>query len=203
MLLEHREKRPTIDESVYVAPTAVVCGDVTIGANSRVLFGAVVVAEGGPVVIGSHCIIMENAVIRGSRRHPIHVGDHVLVGPRAYLSGCTVADNVFLATGATVFNGARLGPRSEVRINGLVHLQTALPPDAVVPIGWIAVGDPADILPPGDHERIWALQEPLNFLGTVFGLEHVPEGQTIMPELTRRYGRALARHREDRILEEG
>jgi carbonic anhydrase/acetyltransferase-like protein (isoleucine patch superfamily) len=202
MLVEHRGKRPDIHESVYIAPNAVICGDVTIGENSCILFGAVLVAEGGPVVVGSHCIIMEQAVIRGTPRHPTHLGDHVLVGPRAYLTGCTVEDSVFLATGATVFNGARIGTRAEVRINGVVHLKTSLPADAVVPIGWVAVGDPAEILPPEQHDRIWAVQEPLDFPRTVFGLERPPAGETIMPELTRRYTRALARHRQDRMLDE-
>ncbi|MDY7080723.1 MAG: gamma carbonic anhydrase family protein [Chloroflexota bacterium] len=203
MLLEHRDKTPHIHESAYIAPTATICGDVTIGENSRVLFGAVLVAEGGPVVIGSHCIIMENAVIRGTRWHPTCLGNHVLVGPRAYLTGCTVEDDVFLATGATIFNGARIGTRAEVRINGVVHLKTILPADALVPIGWVAVGDPAEILPPEDHESIWAIQEPLNFPRTVFGLERAPAGETIMPELTQRYARALGRHREDQILDGG
>jgi carbonic anhydrase/acetyltransferase-like protein (isoleucine patch superfamily) len=188
MLLEHRDKRPNIHESAYIAPTAVVCGDVTIGENSRVLFGAVLAAEGGPIEIGSHCVIMENAIIRGTRRHPARIGDHVLVGPQAYLTGCTVEDSAFLATRATVFNAAHIGTRAEVRINGVVHLRTVLPPDAVVPIGWVAVGDPAEILPPEAHEGIWAIQEPLNFPRTVFGLERPPAG-------------ALDRHLEDRILD--
>jgi len=198
MLLEHQGKRPHIHESVYIAPTAVICGDVTIGENSRVLFGAVIVAEGGPVEIGAQCIIMEHAVIRGTSRHPTCLGDHVLVGPHAHLTGCTVEDNVFLATGVTIFNGAQIGMGAEVRINGIVHLKTTLPADAVVPIGWIAVGDPVEILPPKDHDRIWAIQEPLDFPRTIFGLERAP-CKIIMPELTRRYAKALGRHREDQI----
>lgn len=203
MLIEHLGRRPRIHESAYIAPAAVLCGDVTIGAHSRVLFGAVISAEGGAVSLGQYCIVMENAVLRGTPRHPLALGDHVLVGPRAYLSGCTVEDAVFLATGSTVFNGARLGARAEVRINGVVHLKTVLPADAVVPIGWVAVGDPAQILPPDNHEGIWAIQEPLNFPGEVFGLERPGPGETIMPEMTRRYARALGRHGGDRILEEG
>lgn len=195
MLLEHQGKRPRIHETAYVAPTATVCGDVTIGPGSRVLFGAVLVAEGGPVAIGSHVIVMEQAVIRGTRRHPARIGDHVLVGPHAYLSGCEVEDSVFLASGTRLFNGARIGARSTVRINGVVYIETALPPDTVVPIGWVAVGDPARILPPEDHE-----QEPLNFPLTVFGLDRAPAGQTNMPEITRRYAEALGRHRGDHVL---
>lgn len=200
MLLEHQGKRPRIDETAYIAPTATVCGDVTIGPESRVLFGAVLVAEGGPVTIGRYCIVMEEAVVRGTLRHPISVGDHVLVGPHAHLSGCTVAECVFVATGASVFNGARLGSRSEVRINGVVHVNTAVPAGATVPIGWVAVGDPAEILPPGEHERIWAVQKTLEFSRTVFGLERAPEGESIMPKMTRRYARALGVHRLDHAL---
>jgi carbonic anhydrase/acetyltransferase-like protein (isoleucine patch superfamily) len=200
MLIEHQGKRPRIHDSAYIAPTAVICGDVTIGVECRVLFGAVIEAEGGPVEIGGQCIIMENAVIRGTRRHPVRIGKHVLIGPRAYLTGCTIEDDVFLATGTTVFNGARIGTRAEVQINGIVHLKTALPPEAIVPIGWIAVGDPAAILPPAEHARIWAIQEPLDFPQTVFGLERAGQGETIMPEMTRRYARALARHRDDTLL---
>ena len=202
MLLEHQGKRPRIHESAYVAPTAVICGDVTIGEDCQILFGAVLVAEGGPVVIGSNCIIMEYAVVRGTSSHPTHLGDRVLGGPHCHLTGCTLDDCVFIATGATVFNGARIGRRSDVRIGALVHLRTVLPADTVLPIGWIAVGDPSEILPPEEHERIWAIQENLDFSGRIFGLERAQVGETIMPELTRRYGRALAKHKLDIVLDE-
>jgi carbonic anhydrase/acetyltransferase-like protein (isoleucine patch superfamily) len=201
MLLEHAGRRPHVDDSAYVAPTAVVCGDVTIGPECRILFGAVLTAESGPVVLGSRCIVMEQAVLRGTATYPLRVGSHVLVGPHAHLSGCTVEDDVFIATGASIFNGARLGARSVVRINGVVHILTALSPDAVVPIGWIALGDPAEILPPTEHERISAVLGSLNFSRAVFGLDPAPPGQTNMPERTRRYTKALGRHRQDRILD--
>ncbi len=201
MLIEHRGKRPRIHESAYIAPTATICGDVTIGRDCRVLFGAVIAAEGGPVAIGRQCVVMENAVIRGTGSHPVRIGDHVLVGPRAYLSGCTVEDEVFLATGATIFNGARIGAGAEVRINGVVHLKTVLPPGALVPIDWIAVGDPAQILPPSEHDRIWAIQQPLNFPREVWGVERSPDGASIMPQIMSRYTRALERHRDDTILD--
>jgi carbonic anhydrase/acetyltransferase-like protein (isoleucine patch superfamily) len=200
MLIEHSGKRPVVDPSAYVAPTAVLAGDVRVGAETRILFGAVLTAEGGPVEVGSHCIVMENAVLRGSKRHPVAVGDHVLIGPRAYLTGCTVEDQGFLATGATVFNGARIGRRAEVRINGLVHLQTVLPSGGLVPIGWVAVGDPAEILPASEHDRIWRIQRKLNFPRVVWGVEEWRD--SMLPDVLERYGRALGRHAEDRILDE-
>lgn len=202
MLIEHDGKRPRIHPTARIAPTAVICGDVTIAAETSVGFGAVVTAESGPVTLGASCIIMENAVIRGTRRHPVTIGDHVLVGPHAMLSGCRVDECAFLATGCAIFNGAEIGARAEVRIHGTVHLATRLPADGLVPIGWVAVGDPADILPPERHDEIWKRQEPLDFPKTVFGLERAPPGSTNMPEMTRRYLGQLQRHRGDRIIDE-
>lgn len=198
MLIEHDGQTPRIHESAWIAPNATISGDVAVGAGSRVLYGAVLTAEGGPVRIGEHCVIMENAILRGTRKHPLAISDRVLVGPHAYLSGCSVGDECFIATGATVFNGARLGTRAEVRINGVVHLRTVLPDDAVVPIGWTAVGDPAEVLPPDRHNEIWAAQEPLDFPLEVFG---VPRGPELMVEIMSRYTRALRRHQNDRIID--
>ncbi len=204
MLLEHRGKRPLIHDSAYIAPTAVVCGDVTIGEHSQVLFGAILVAEGGPVTIGSYCIIMENAVVRGTPRHPARLGNHILVGPHAHLSGCIADDNVFLATGSTVFNGARIGSRAEVRINGVVHVGANLLPNAIVPIGWIAIGDPAQIVPPQEHDRIGFAEGAATYPLTVFGLGRAPTArESSMPELTRRYARALSQHKQDQVVDVG
>jgi carbonic anhydrase/acetyltransferase-like protein (isoleucine patch superfamily) len=178
----------------------VICGDVTVGPGTSVGFGAVLTAESGPIIVGRECVIMENAVIRGTKRHPLTVGHHVLVGPGAYLTGCAVRDCVFLATGSRVFNGAIIGARAEVRVNATVHLLTRLPDHATVPIGWVAVGDPARILPPQAHDEIWAIQEPLNFPKEIFGVDRPEPGETRMPEMMARYCRALSRHRDDRVL---
>lgn len=195
MLIEHAGESPRIHETAWIAPNATVAGDVIIGAETRVLYGAVLTAEGGPIRVGAQCVIMENAVLRGTRRHPLRLADRVLVGPHSYLSGCSVGEETFLATGTTVFNGARLERRVEVRINGVVHLKTVLPEQSVVPIGWVAVGDPAVVLPPDRHDEIWALQESLDFPAEVFGVER---GPAMMAEIMSRYTRSLGRHRGDR-----
>lgn len=199
MRFEHLGAQPRIHPDAVVAPTAVISGDVVIGADCQVLHGAVITAEGGAITLGANVIVMENALIRATATNPVHIGDHVLVGPMASISGATVADEVFLATGTRVFNGARIGERSEVRINAVVHLRTTLPADSVVPIGWVAVGDPVQILPPDRHEEIWAAQRELDFPGYVFGLDR--DTPDLMLQLTERYGRSLARHLDDRRLD--
>jgi carbonic anhydrase/acetyltransferase-like protein (isoleucine patch superfamily) len=107
-------------------------------------------------------------------------------------------DQVFIATGAAVFHGAHLGRGSEVRVHATVHLRTRLEPGAVVPIGWVAVGDPPVILPPDQHEAIWAVQAPLNFPEWVYGLERgTPD---LMVQVTRGLSEALGRHSQDEEL---
>ena len=87
MLIEHEGKRPQVADSAYVAPTAVLCGDVRVGAGSRILFGAVLTAESGSIEVGERCIVMENALVRVRDSQPAGLGDHVLVGPHAHVNG--------------------------------------------------------------------------------------------------------------------
>ena len=199
MRFEHLGAQPRIHPDAVVAATAVVSGDVEVGADCQILHGAVVTAEGGPITLGANVIVMENALIRATATNPVHIADHVLVGPMASISGAVVEEEVFLATGTRIFNGAHIGARSEVRINGVVHLRTTLPPETVVPIGWVAVGDPLQVLPPERHDEIWAAQRELDFPGYVFGLDR--ETPDLMVQLTERYGRSLARHANDRRVD--
>ena len=194
MLIAHDGKVPVVHESAYVAPNAVLCGDVRVGAGCRIMFGAQVIAEGGSIDIGRECVVMQNAVLRSSARHGLRIGNNCLIGPNAHVVGCRVGDRVFVATGAAVFHGAVLGEGCEVRVNAVVHLKTRVPAGATVPIGWVAVGDPASILPAHRHEEIWAIQAPLDFPLTVYGFARE---EADMVKITRRVAEALASHRDD------
>lgn len=202
MLIEHQGARPRIADSAYVAPTAVVCGDVEVGAGCRILFGAVLTAEDGPVRLGERCIVMENAVVRGRARHGALLGDRVLIGPHAHVNGAQIGDEAFVATGASLFPGSRLGSGAEIRINGVLHINSHLPDGAELPIGWVAVGDPATMLPPDAHDEIWAIQRTLDFIGTVVGVDATELGdESAMGALTRTYAELYGRHRDDRVLD--
>lgn len=196
MLIEHRGRRPVVHATATVAPNAVVSGDVTIGAGVRILYGAVITAEDGAVRIGDGSVIMEHALVRGRASHPAVIGERVLVGPHAHVNGALIADEAFLATGASVFPGATIGSGAEVRINGVVQVNTRLEPGAVVPISWVAVGDPAAILPPERHEEIWAIQQRLDFVGTVYGGPRAAD----MREIMNRQSALYASHADDVVL---
>lgn len=198
MLIEHRGRGPVVPESAYVAPTAVLCGAVVLGERARVLHGAVLSAEDGEVHVGADVVIMENALVRGRSGHPARLGDAVLIGPHAHVNGATVEPEVFIATGASLFPGAVAGTRSELRINSVLHVNSTLPPDTVLPIGWIAVGDPARLFSPDQHERLWEMQRHLDFPGTVYGVSRDTGMRTIMARQAEFYGA----HREDRVIDE-
>ena len=197
MLIEHRGRRPVVDPSATVAPTAVLSGDVRIGARSRILHGAVLSAEDGSIGVGEECVVMEHALVRGRAGHPVVIGDHVLVGPHAHVNGAAIGDEAFIATGASVFPGAIVGAGAEVRINGVVQVNTTLEPGTVVPISWVAVGTPAQLFSPDRHDEIWAVQQTLDFPGTVYGVGR-DDG---MAEIMRRQAAFYAAHDEDRIVD--
>lgn len=196
VFLSHQHGHPSVAESAYVAPTAVVCGDVTLGSHSRALFGAVLTAEGGPVEVGAYGVVMEHAVLRGSQRHPVRLGDHVVIGPQAHLTGCVIDGDTRIGTGATVYNGAHIGQGADVEAGAVVYVNTVVPPGTVVPMGWFAGGNPAQLIPPDDSERIAELMRPLDYHGTVFGVTEA-HGKSPMAQITRRYTRVLALHRYD------
>jgi len=196
MLVTHAGKTPRIDPTAWVAPDATVCGDVVVGPGARILHGARIIGEGGGAIrIGRDCIVMENAVVRAGPRHGCTIGDHCLIGPNAHVTGATLEDQVFIATGAAVFHGAHLGRGAEVRVHATVHLRTHLPPGATVPIGWVAVGDPAHILPPHRHDEIWKVQAPLDFPQFVYGFDRATPD--LMVAVTRRLSDTLGAHAGD------
>lgn len=198
MIISYGEHEPSIDDDAWVAPDATICGNVTIGAGSRVMHGARLVAEaGGSIHIGRHCIVLENAVIRATARHACAIGNHCVIGPNTHVVGAEIGDEVFVATGAAVFHGASIGRGSEVRINGTVHLRTRLEPGATVPIGWVAVGEPAEILPADQHEAIWALQKPLDFPGFVYGVDR--NKPDVMRAITTHVSEQLSAHKSESV----
>ena len=197
MLIQHRDKVPTIPESAYVAPSAALCGAVVLGERARVMHGAVLTAEDGEVRVGADTVVMEGALIRGRADFPALVGDAVLIGPHTHVNGARIEDEVFVATGASLFPGAVAETGTELRINSVLHVNSRLARGTVLPIGWIAAGDPAELFSPDRHDELWEVQRGLDFPGTVYS---VPRG-TSMRELMRRQAEYYGAHQGDRVVE--
>ena len=203
MIIEHEGQTPRIHPTAYVAPNAVVSGDVEIGAESRILFGAVITDDGGPVRIGNRVTVMENALVRGRARFPTTIGDFSLIGPHCHLNGTRIGAKVFIATQSSLFPGSVVGDRAVVRIGGIVHVNTHLAPDTLVPIGWVALGNPVVMLPPDRHEEIAQHLARLRFRETVYGIDPEfdadSEGSP-MPAIAERNALLYGKHTRDKIV---
>ncbi|MEV1008090.1 acyltransferase [Streptomyces sp. NPDC049881] len=171
--VRHRGREPRVHPAAYVAPTATLVGDVRVGPRARVMYGAVLDAEGSRIEVGEAAVVCENAVLRASAvagDQPVLVGDHVFVGPHATLLGCEVARCVYVATTATVLQGARLGPGSVVAVGALVHARTVLPDEFFVPPGTVALDAPVRLLAAGDPGLAEAVGR-VGFARAAFGVD--------------------------------
>ncbi len=201
MIVSSNAKKPQIHAGAYVAPSAVLSGDVTIEEGCAVLHGAVIVAEGAPVTLGANSVVMENAVLRASggkaMQFPLNIGQSCMIGPTAYVVGATLEPGVFIATGAKVFNGATIEENTSVALGGIVHVNTHLKSGQHVPMQHIAFGNPAQVYPP---ERAGELRERLQFFESVFNMPAEPE---VRAKATAAYAKFLRKtHAQDGIIVE-
>ncbi len=132
--------------------------------------------------IGARVVVMEHALVRGRASHPVSIGDDVMIGPHAHVNGATIAHEVFIATGASLFPGSSVETASEMRINSVLQVNSRIGSGESLPIGWVAVGDPAQMFPPDRHDEIWAIQRELDFGGTVYGVAKGASMRDIMTQ---------------------
>jgi gamma-carbonic anhydrase len=131
-------KAPKLHDSVFAVETAVVVGDVEIGEDSSLWFGAIVRGDVNFIRVGARTNVQDHAVLHvTSHTHPTLVGDDVTLGHRVTLHGCTVKDRCLIGIGAIVLDGAVVGEESIVGAGALV------PPGMVVPPRTLVLGAPA------------------------------------------------------------
>ena len=106
--------RPTIGPEVWLAPTAVLVGDVHVGERASIWFGAVLRGDSARITIGAGTSVQDNAVIHCAHDLPTVIGENVIVGHAAVLEGCVVEDGALVGMGAIVLQRARLGERREI-----------------------------------------------------------------------------------------
>lgn len=130
---ENTKPRPEqIHESVYIAPGAVVVGDVTIGEESSVWFNAVLRGDVEAIKIGKQTNIQDGCVLHADPGFPCTLGDGITVGHAAIVHGATVGDNVTIGMKAVVMNGASVGENSIVAVGAVVTEGTQIPPGSLV-----------------------------------------------------------------------
>jgi carbonic anhydrase/acetyltransferase-like protein (isoleucine patch superfamily) len=157
-IIELDGKTPQIGDDAYVAPTAVLIGDVTVGAGASIWFGAVLRGDNDRIVIGAGSNVQDNCVIHCAKDLPTLVGANVTVGHMAMLEGCEIADDCLIGMGAIVLQRATVGSGSLVAAGAVVGEGVAIPP------GVLAAGVPARVKKEiaGESER-WVRTAALEY----------------------------------------
>lgn len=133
-------RRPRLGKGVYLASTAVVVGDVRLGACSSVWYGAVLRGDINRIVVGHHSNVQDNAVLHLADDFPCVLGNYVTVGHSAIVHACKIGDEVLIGMGATVLDGAVVGRQSLIGANALVTQGMRIPPGSLV------LGAPAKVV---------------------------------------------------------
>src|SRR6201994_5114532 len=120
--------RPTIGEGVFLAPTAVLVGDVRVGDRANIGFGTVLRGDVSYIEIGAGCSIQDTAVIHCASDLPTVIGADVVVGHGAMLEGCVIEDGALIGMGAIVLQHARVGAGTMVAAGAVVSERQRIPP---------------------------------------------------------------------------
>ncbi len=125
-------KNPTIGKEVFVAPGAILIGDVRLGDHSSVWFGTVLRGDNDTITVGPRSNIQDGTVVHVDPDVPVSIGEGVTIGHRAIIHGCRIEDNVIIGMGAIVLNGAVIGSESIVGAGAVVPEGKVIPPRSLV-----------------------------------------------------------------------
>ena len=129
MIIDFKGATPTVPESVFVAPSAEIIGDVVIGSESSVWFGAVIRGDVHTIRIGARTNIQDNCIVHVTTdKFSTFIGDEVIVGHGAIIHGCHIADRCLIGMGAVVMDGVSVGEGSIIAAGAVVAPGTKIPP---------------------------------------------------------------------------
>ena len=152
IILSYRGKTSVIDPSAFIAPSAAVIGDVTVGAGSSIWFGAVVRGDFQPITIGENTNIQENATVHVMCDVPVCIGNNVLIGHNAVVHCSRIGDNTLIGMGSIVMGYSEIGE------NVVIGAGTFLPQHKKIPSNSLVFGNPAQIVRALRDDEIEALR---------------------------------------------
>jgi carbonic anhydrase/acetyltransferase-like protein (isoleucine patch superfamily) len=138
-LLAFEDKEPQVADDAFIAPTAVLIGDVVVGEGASVWFGAVLRGDFNSIIVGAGTSVQDNSVIHTNEDLPTTIGSNVTVGHLSLLEGCEIEDGAVIGMGSIVLNRARVGRRAMLAAGSVVKEGGEIPPEV------LAAGVPAKV----------------------------------------------------------
>ncbi|MEY8415901.1 gamma carbonic anhydrase family protein [Tissierella praeacuta] len=132
MIRDLKKKKTKISDKAFIAETADVLGDVTIGEGSSIWYGAVVRGDMSYITIGEYTNIQDNATIHVDTNSPCKIGDYTTIGHNAVVHGCEVGNNCLIGMGSIILNGAVIGDNCIIAAGALVTGDTVILPNSMV-----------------------------------------------------------------------
>jgi carbonic anhydrase/acetyltransferase-like protein (isoleucine patch superfamily) len=156
-LARHLSKKPAVAQATFVAPNATVVGDVTLGPDTSVFYGAVLRGDINSIEVGEGTNIQDLAMVHLADDFGVKIGRYCTIGHSAIVHACEIGDECLIGMGATVLDGAKIGDRCIVGANSLVKQHFVAPPGSMV------LGSPAKVVRPLTEAeqaglRGWALK---------------------------------------------
>ena len=158
-LFSFEGKRPVVHETAFVAPTAVLIGDVTVEARASVWYNAVLRADFNPIVVRAGANVQDCSVVHTTPRAGVEIGPGATVGHNCTVHAAQIGEEALIGNGSTVLDGARIGVRAMVAGGALVT------PEMHVPDGMLAMGAPARVKGPlaGTPAELWVKANPQGY----------------------------------------
>ncbi|MFF2556166.1 gamma carbonic anhydrase family protein [Nocardia sp. NPDC058058] len=155
-LYEFEGKRPTVDPTAFIAPTATLIGDVRVEAGASIWYGAVLRADLAPIIIRERANVQDNAVIHVPEEVPVEIGPGSTIAHAVVFHGATLGAESIVGNGSTVLDMAKIGSGTMIAAHSLV------PPGAEIPDGVLAAGSPAQVKKSieGTPAELWVKVNP-------------------------------------------
>jgi carbonic anhydrase/acetyltransferase-like protein (isoleucine patch superfamily) len=140
MIYQYLDRAPSLPEKYYIADNATIIGDVVLGNQSSVWFGAVLRGDIEPVIIGERSNIQDNSVAHTGKGAPTILGNDVTVGHKVTLHGCRIGNNCLIGMGAILLDGCEIGDNCIIGAGAIVSMNRR------IPAGSLALGAPAKVI---------------------------------------------------------
>ncbi|MCD6546317.1 MAG: gamma carbonic anhydrase family protein [Thermotogae bacterium] len=153
MIVEFHGKKPKISRNVFIAPNAIVVGDVILEEGVSIWYGAILRGDIEPIIVKKFSNIQDNCVVHTSKGYPVTIGEYVTVGHKSVIHGCEIGDRVLIGMNATVLDGSKIDSGCIVAAGSVVREKSYVKPFSMV------AGVPAQFKKQLDENVLTKLEE--------------------------------------------